>query len=104
MHSQAQITSESAAPTRRSPLESDRWQRFASEARQIARYGREGAWQRAHLVQEHRDLDELIAVLAADPGTEDALIVRLKKRKLGLRDEIARLDAGAGSELLRAPP
>lgn len=44
----------------------------------------------AELVQEHRDLDTAIAALA---GSRDQLqLTRLKKRKLQLKDEIARIE------------
>ncbi|MHB1232811.1 MAG: YdcH family protein [Burkholderiales bacterium] len=40
---------------------------------------------------EHRDLDEVIARLVADPSPDELQLRRLKKRKLWLKDEIARL-------------
>ena len=44
----------------------------------------------AELVQEHRDLDTAILALA---GSRDQLqLTRLKKRKLQLKDEIARIE------------
>jgi hypothetical protein len=44
----------------------------------------------AELVQEHRDLDTAIAALG---GSRDQLqLTRLKKRKLQLKDEIARIE------------
>ncbi|MBK5946806.1 hypothetical protein CCR83_10265 [Rhodobacter veldkampii DSM 11550] len=44
------------------------------------------------LKREHRDLDEAITALAQS-GRGDALaLVRLKKRKLALKDQIARLE------------
>lgn len=42
---------------------------------------------------EHRSLDEAIAKLIADPDSEDLQIRRLKKRKLQLRDTIAKLES-----------
>jgi hypothetical protein len=42
---------------------------------------------------EHRDLDDVIARLAQDPLQDDLLIRRLKKRKLYLKDTIARLES-----------
>jgi hypothetical protein len=42
---------------------------------------------------EHRDLDDVIARLAADPLQDDLQIRRLKKRKLYLKDTIARLES-----------
>ena len=44
----------------------------------------------AELVQEHRDLDTAISALT---GSHDQLqLTRLKKRKLQLKDEIARIE------------
>ena len=40
---------------------------------------------------EHRDLDDAIARLTADAEPDELQIRRLKKRKLWLKDEIARL-------------
>lgn len=40
---------------------------------------------------EHRDLDDVVARLSRSPTTDELLIKRLKKRKLQLKDEIARL-------------
>jgi len=46
----------------------------------------------AELVQEHRDLDAAIAALIAS-GTHDQIqLTRLKKRKLQLKDQIARVE------------
>lgn len=46
----------------------------------------------AMLRREHRDLDEAIAALV-DTGHPDQLrIVRLKKQKLSLKDQIARIE------------
>jgi len=41
---------------------------------------------------EHRDLDVVIARLAADPGCDELQLRRLKKRKLRLKDMIAYLE------------
>ena len=46
----------------------------------------------ALLQQEHRDLDVAIAALADRSSADQIQIQRLKKRKLWLKDEIARLD------------
>jgi hypothetical protein len=49
-----------------------------------------------HLVElrvEHRDLDEAIARLAADPASNQLHLTRLKKRKLQLKDAITRLES-----------
>ena len=46
----------------------------------------------AALIQEHRDLDAAIAAMA-DHGARDQLqLTRLKKRKLQLKDQIARIE------------
>ncbi|HMV00921.1 MAG TPA: YdcH family protein [Rhodocyclaceae bacterium] len=42
---------------------------------------------------EHRDLDEVIAHLEADPPADQLLIRRMKKRKLLLKDRILQLEA-----------
>ena len=47
----------------------------------------------AELRQEHRDLDEAISRLAADPGMDQLRITRMKKRKLRIRDLIAYLES-----------
>ena len=41
---------------------------------------------------EHADLDSLIDRGAADPMVDDLALRRLKKRRLALRDQIARLE------------
>ena len=46
----------------------------------------------AALVSEHRDLDQVIAQLAAN-SSDQLQIQRLKKRKLALKDMIARLES-----------
>lgn len=43
------------------------------------------------LETEHRDLDDVIARLAADPTLDQLQLRRLKKKKLLLKDLIARL-------------
>lgn len=42
---------------------------------------------------EHRDLDEIIRRLADDPAQDQLQVTRLKKRKLQLKDAIARLES-----------
>jgi hypothetical protein len=42
---------------------------------------------------EHRDLDEAIHRLAADVTADQLRLTRLKKRKLLLKDTIARLES-----------
>ncbi|WP_308916529.1 YdcH family protein [Jannaschia sp. LMIT008] len=44
------------------------------------------------LRQEHRDLDDAIAALEAQPRPDMLTVRRLKKQKLGLRDRIARIE------------
>lgn len=104
MHSGAQTITEHNGTDARAPGSSGGWERFANEARRVL----SGEWgiraRKARLVEEHRDLDELIAVLACAPASDDALVSRLKKRKLGLRDEIARTEAQLFAHLERAPP
>ncbi len=46
----------------------------------------------AQLRQAHRDLDEAILALEAAQDRDQLRLTRLKKRKLGLKDEIARLE------------
>ncbi len=40
---------------------------------------------------EHRDLDEVVNRLSNAPLSDELLVKRLKKRKLQLKDQIARL-------------
>jgi len=40
---------------------------------------------------EHHDLDDVIDRLAVEPGLDQLRLQRLKKRKLMLKDQIARL-------------
>ncbi len=44
------------------------------------------------LQTEHRDLDDVIARLAAQPVVDQLQIQRLKKRKLALKDEIQKVE------------
>ena len=41
---------------------------------------------------EHQDLDAAVSALEAKPRSDQIQIARLKKKKLRLRDEIARLE------------
>ncbi|MEJ7931994.1 DUF465 domain-containing protein [Ramlibacter sp. AN1015] len=41
---------------------------------------------------EHADLDAVIDQAGQEPSIDELLLRRLKKRRLGLRDEIARLE------------
>ena len=45
------------------------------------------------LTLEHRDLDLSISALAESATSDELLIARLKKRRLHLKDEIARIEA-----------
>jgi hypothetical protein len=46
----------------------------------------------AALIQEHRDLDAAIAAMAEHGARDQLQLTRLKKRKLQLRDQIARIE------------
>jgi hypothetical protein len=48
---------------------------------------------------EHRDLDQVISRLAMDIHTDEVQIRRLKKRKLMLKDQIAKLQSQAIPDL-----
>ena len=45
------------------------------------------------LKSEHRDLDEVIDRLVETPPFDQLQLQRLKKRKLGLKDQILRLES-----------
>jgi hypothetical protein len=47
----------------------------------------------AALKSEHRDLDDVIARLADQPPLDQLQLQRLKKRKLMLKDRIAKLES-----------
>jgi len=42
---------------------------------------------------EHRDLDEVISRLSMDLHIDELQLKRLKKRKLGLKDQILKLES-----------
>jgi hypothetical protein len=42
---------------------------------------------------EHRDLDDAIHLMAEDPASDRLRMTRMKKRKLMLKDMIARLES-----------
>ena len=42
---------------------------------------------------EHRDLDDVISRLCINPIQDQLQLQRLKKRKLGLKDQILRLES-----------
>ena len=46
-----------------------------------------------HLREEHRDLDQAIALLVKDPTLDQLRLTRMKKRKLKLKDWIAYLES-----------
>jgi hypothetical protein len=46
------------------------------------------------LVEEHRKLDIEIEKAIAHPGVDEMHVAELKKRKLGLKDQIAIVKAG----------
>lgn len=47
----------------------------------------------AELKTEHRDLDDVISRLVGQPGCDQLQLQRLKKRKLALKDMLARLES-----------
>lgn len=49
------------------------------------------AWRHADLTQQHHDLDDLICALSQQASYDELLVARLKKRKLHLKDAIARV-------------
>ena len=51
------------------------------------------ARQLIELREEHRDLDAAIARLANDLARDELQLTRMKKRKLRLKDAIARLES-----------
>ena len=53
----------------------------------------------AELVQQHRALETEIADALAHPSTDDLTIAELKRRKLLLKDQIARLEESASHTL-----
>jgi hypothetical protein len=52
------------------------------------------------LKQEHRDLDVAIVVLADDPRHDELQLTRLKRRKLLLKDQLARLEREIDPDVL----
>ena len=46
----------------------------------------------SELIQEHRDLDDVIARLEESAPFDQIQLKRLKKRKLMLKDEMARIE------------
>jgi len=59
----------------------------------IGNAGRVDLMQRLVALQiEHRDLDDVIRRLSEDPGRDQLQLTRMKRRKLLLKDQIARLE------------
>ena len=54
----------------------------------------------AHLRQEHDDLDAAVRALEARPQSDQLQIARLKKKKLALRDQIAKLEDGLTPDII----
>ena len=52
------------------------------------------------LRQEHQDLDAAVLALQAQAGPNQLQIVRIKKRKLVLRDQIAKLESQLTPDLI----
>lgn len=52
------------------------------------------------LKTEHRDLDDVIARLILDPAPDRLQLQRLKKRKLLLKDQIAKLESGSIPDII----
>jgi hypothetical protein len=52
------------------------------------------------LKMEHRDLDSAIEGLATDPSHDELQLRRLKRRKLLLKDQIARLEREIDPDVL----
>ena len=46
------------------------------------------------LTQQHHDLDYMIPALSCGTTCDELLVARLKKRKLHIKDEIARMESG----------
>lgn len=46
----------------------------------------------AELRTEHRDLDDVIARMVEDPHVDQLMMLRMKKRKLALKDLILQLE------------
>ena len=53
-----------------------------------------------NLLSEHRDLDDVIARLTETGVTNQLQMQRMKKRKLALKDEIARLHAAVLPDII----
>ncbi len=58
----------------------------------------EAQQQLERLRMEHRDLDEVVDLLIKSGHKDEMKIQRLKKKKLHLRDQIARLESSQSME------
>ena len=54
----------------------------------------------AHLRQEHQDLDAAVRALETQPQADQLRVARLKKKKLVLRDQIAKLEDGLTPDII----
>ncbi len=54
----------------------------------------------AHLRQEHQDLDAAVRALESQPNADQLQVARLKKKKLILRDQIAKLEDGLTPDII----
>ena len=54
----------------------------------------------AHLRQEHQDLDAAVRALETQPQADQLQVARLKKKKLILRDQIAKLEDGLTPDII----
>ncbi len=54
----------------------------------------------AHLRQEHQDLDAAVRALETQPNADQLQVARLKKKKLILRDQIAKLEDGLTPDII----
>lgn len=54
----------------------------------------------AELRQEHRDLDDAIAALVGQGPSNQLPVQRLKKRKLQLKDQIAKLESALYPDII----
>jgi hypothetical protein len=68
------------------------WNHYAEDVRRRLALRTADLVRHVCLVEEHRDLDEMITFLSAGPSPDEGLITRLKKRRLSVKDEIARIE------------
>jgi hypothetical protein len=75
--------------TRERPAPGEIWDAFdagGADAVLATRY--------VELTQQHHDLDYLIRALSGQPVYDEVLVARLKKRKLQMKDAIAKVASG----------